>query len=1759
MDSNRPGAEIKASSMSSTTETPQEVLLSWYSTQSSLTVDIVGDFAGRELFLVHGESLIRHCLPQSKVDFHDGFQLLHAVYAVEEFLENLRKRGCNFDVVFFNDLKDACVPAGVREEDAYKYYLTRTILIQHLARANLDSEILEFDSFESNGFAEYLSSHAIHFVFCNEGEGDDEGPQIVQLRHLIRKFFSRGTNVAIINSTVWKSSRVFVPMLSGAREATPALEIDINQTHEDSPDDVEILCSIDDFDIDTDLSISEWVVVTVSRAILEQQLLASKEPGKEALDRVQALLLHTATLQICSLQERQCDDSSKTDGALAQGDLEFLHKFADVSKALLEKKPAALSEFLEEEPDWDLYDLIDGRVFFSLVSKIRAGEAFPEDIVKRALFLWEEVEKGQSSLSKRFNVSSKPPTSQASKSAPTSTPTAVLAFDHPVLNEYLKEIKVGQAKEPRPNPTAKMVFEDLRNLHREKPVIAWRKPDVLDKKAMKRKQRQMADIISYAASLTNSRGKVLDREAIVYDPQKKQKPNRPTQKLPQREANMKGQKKGIKKGGKGDALEAAQAIQAQKIRSKRDDVVKFWAKTCKDFEQDPSLVARYLKADRFLISRTKEDYATLEPEVGLYLCHILSNIWVQTREGVEDKSPQGLYLVAMMWRWLREISLSQTSTPAVAKAVQDITTSLRLPRLDIVVGEPPRNLPFTMDVKAASHSAKLFKDPRFLQLEYGGPYMDRHFDSKADSRVPFEPDAWQRDVLDAIDAEESVLVVAPTSAGKTFISFYAMKKVLEESDDAVLVYVAPTKALVNQIAAEVEARYSKSYHGKAGKSVWAIDSLDYRINNPTGCQVLVTVPEVLQTMLLSPKHAENANSWSRRVKRIIFDEVHCIGQAEDGVIWEQLLLLAPCPIIALSATVGNPNEFRDWLAFSQKQKGYKMTMIVWGVRYSDLRKFIYDAPQDFTFHGLQKVTRLPVPGLDEGNAISTNLRFVHPVVALQDRNRDGLDDVSLEARDCYTLWGQMSRTLPPELLNQGLTLDPAKALPEAISKQDIMEWEKNLKTTLRKTMEAPNSPFAKLQASLRTSPGEQGQQPETLTTATHTDTLFSLACDLHSQDALPAIVFNYDRHECEMAGEAILRSLEAAERSWKDSDPGWKKKVQEFEVWKKNKAGVPTRSKTAKDSADPVSKSEQLREKANMDASPWDNFDPEAPLEPYSFADFTKMTRADFHGMTRWLDPTKVPPRLVLALQRGVGVHHAGMNRKYRQIVEILFRRGYIRLVVATGTLALGVNMPCKTVIFSGDSIFLTAQNYRQASGRAGRRGFDLLGNVVFNGIPEERVHEIMSSRLPGLRGQFPISNTLMLRLLGLLHGTNNTSFAKNAVQALLSQNKLYLGGPDAEMSVKHHLRFSIEYLRRQDLVSADGTPLNFAGLIGNLYFTENSVFAFHSLLRGGYFHQLCEDIETAPEKVLPDMVLVLSHLFSRIPVRRTKRYEESVSKSSSIVFLPRLPQKAEEILVDHNEQTLSIFKGYVQSYIDQHLPKKPDNMLPFTKTAVGDQNGNQGHFLGGEPKVIRSPFVALSGLTDDFKSINELCSTVRSGVFLEESAIPYIPIWPQNTDVELNAYIYDFYKHGSLDTLVKDNRIKRSEVWFFLKDFALTLKTIVSSLQSLISGEEVADGDSDDEDDDYEELGAINGAPETATKTAPVPPAPVKAKKKAKVVDSWDDEESESEAESNWDDDDSVTDSKAQGAAGGGLLNVLKAFTKLQEEFDETFFKVWA
>ena len=102
-------------------------------------------------------------------------------------------------------------------------------------------------------------------------------------------------------------------------------------------------------------------------------------------------------------------------------------------------------------------------------------------------------------------------------------------------------------------------------------------------------------------------------------------------------------------------------------------------------------------------------------------------------------------------------------------------------------------------------------------------------------------------------------------------------------------------------------------------------------------------------------------------------------------------------------------------------------------------------------------------------------------------------------------------------------------------------------------------------------------------------------------------------------------------------------------------------------------------------------------------------------------------------IRAGIGVHHAGMLPKYRRLVEQLAQRGLLRVICGTDTLGVGINVPIRTVLFTGLTKFdgtkmrqLTAREFHQIAGRAGRAGFDTAGEVVAE-APE---HEIENARI---------------------------------------------------------------------------------------------------------------------------------------------------------------------------------------------------------------------------------------------------------------------------------------------------------------------------------------------------------------------------------------------------------------------------------------------
>ena len=127
-------------------------------------------------------------------------------------------------------------------------------------------------------------------------------------------------------------------------------------------------------------------------------------------------------------------------------------------------------------------------------------------------------------------------------------------------------------------------------------------------------------------------------------------------------------------------------------------------------------------------------------------------------------------------------------------------------------------------------------------------------------------------------------------------------------------------------------------------------------------------------------------------------------------------------------------------------------------------------------------------------------------------------------------------------------------------------------------------------------------------------------------------------------------------------------------------------------------------------------------------------------------------------LQKGVGFHHAGMIPVLKELIEILFAKGLLKVLFVTETFAVGLNMPTKTVIFTSlvkptknGKRLLLPHEYNQMSGRAGRRGIDTKGTVIILPIyemkPTSAMRTVLSGKQLDIRSQFHISYNFLLQL----------------------------------------------------------------------------------------------------------------------------------------------------------------------------------------------------------------------------------------------------------------------------------------------------------------------------------------------------------------------------------------------------------------------------
>jgi len=435
----------------------------------------------------------------------------------------------------------------------------------------------------------------------------------------------------------------------------------------------------------------------------------------------------------------------------------------------------------------------------------------------------------------------------------------------------------------------------------------------------------------------------------------------------------------------------------------------------------------------------------------------------------------------------------------------------------------------------------------------------------------------------------------------------------------------------------------------------------------------------------------------------------------------------------------------------------------------------------------------------------------------------------------------------------------------------------------------------------------------------------------------------------------------------------------------------------------------------------------------------------------------------------------------------------------------MGINMPSKTSVLIGDAVYLNAMNFRQMAGRAGRRGFDLRGHVVFLGVPSEKCYRLLRSDLPKLQGNLVMDNSLALRII-IKQSSLSSLFADQRAAKMGSRacfrlinyplfNPLGKRSELMKVQLAHMFRFSVEYLLGLGLLQKVDNrlePNDLAGFVAHLFFMEPANFAFLALLcdkHGDTLKYICQPGRARrEEKVLS----ILCNIFCRQELPRSvaqwalgdrartgpsKVVLDPLSKTGEIVhWRDGIPIRegclVKEILARHNSDALETLSSYTACLVHAYKEELgPDDSLPLTSCKFSNESNQvelsecwRGLLL---PSVsVRSSFVALSGNCDQFASIQELCQTSRSGIFLDPRMVPVFELHDEET-TSLNSYLLDFYKHGQKEALVRYNKLDVDHVWDQLQSFSLVLKALSAAMErrhqsGLYAGSEIPFDDRD-------------------------------------------------------------------------------------------------
>ena len=572
-------------------------------------------------------------------------------------------------------------------------------------------------------------------------------------------------------------------------------------------------------------------------------------------------------------------------------------------------------------------------------------------------------------------------------------------------------------------------------------------------------------------------------------------------------------------------------------------------------------------------------------------------------------------------------------------------------------------------------------------------------------------DDWQLQVINIVNDKQSCIVKAPTSAGKTWIAMSTgiiHKKIL---------YICPAKPVAYQVGSHF------IYMGY--KVHYLLDNLSHNSFDSKTNIFIGTPNEIENNLYKIGTHFDYA----------VFDEIHNLNKSDDGDIYENLIKILNCNFLALSATIGNIEYLKD--IFNKIQPLKKIHYIEYNKRFINHQRWIYN---------------------------NNDLESIHPLcsININDLNKDFIkNSLSFTPNDCAKLWEYIEEVYEEqdcEDMIENISPDEYFKENKLLTLDDCLNYEHFLKQFIidnknnKMTLEILN----KLKVNKCNNDTKEN--------------IIKFLRNCNDKDMFPMIIFNTNSEVCKEIFYYIYDNLAKSEELEYPFHYSILEKKQElYEKYLEDRIKFSSNIKISKSSKDPqtdkntrlenydkkskekyvndvsnfyesclndINRSDINKDLKNLQKNnlnnEYNNFTNNPDFcyqdifqkhtsfcfsinEPMS-ADTIRTVRREIMNTMGIKIPYEHP--IFQMLKRGIGLYIETMPDEYKWILQKLLSNRQIGIVISDKTLCMGIDLPVRTCClmeFNGNNDF-TNEDYLQMSGRAGRRGQDNRGNVIFYG-----------------------------------------------------------------------------------------------------------------------------------------------------------------------------------------------------------------------------------------------------------------------------------------------------------------------------------------------------------------------------------------------------------------------------------------------------------